>query len=61
MNSPFRQDNTDGYTDAELDRLNAEFNARGGADLDPFEDGEKWQMLEQEILKHPPEGIEPGA
>lgn len=55
----FRTDNTQGYSQTDLDALNAEFTRRGG---DQMEDGsDEYKALVESILKHPPAGIEPGA
>ncbi len=55
----FRKDNTQGYSQADLDALSAEFVRRGGDDLEDGSDA--YKALAESILKHPPAGIEPAA
>lgn len=57
----FDRSNTQGYSQSDLDTLNAEFTRRGGNDLDEHEDGEAYKALTESILRNPPAGIEPGA
>lgn len=65
---PFRTDNIEGYSQADLDALNAEFARRVTShDSDDYhsagysESCEECVRISADILKHPPEGIEPGA
>lgn len=46
---PFRSDNTEGYTDAQLNALNAEFERLGGGALDPFEQSDDYKGLVERV------------